>query len=183
MNSKMLKWQNLSLCLLVTSSCLFYYYIVFFFKPAFFQWRGWGERSLWPKWSLSVIPTGCHQGAPWCCLWSMFLARLMGLFQSVHLVTVTIAQSPAVQSGVLSSLAFQCAVHSQHQRSPCPLLTPSGHTGPTESRPDNDQSLASYSYQATVSEDSSRKKTLRIDKCKHALVLLAKCTLKFLLAR
>lgn len=92
-------------------------------------------------------------------------------------------QSPAVQSGVLSSLAFQCAVHSQHQRSPCPLLTPSGHTGPTESRSDNDQSLASYSYQATVSEDSSTKKILRIDKCKHALVLLAKCTLKFLLAR
>lgn len=90
MNSKMLKWQNLSLCLLVTSSCLFYYYI--FLKPAFSQWRGWGERSLWPKWSLPVIPTWCHQGAPWCCLWSMFLARLMGLFQSVHLVTVTRAQ-------------------------------------------------------------------------------------------
>lgn len=109
MNSKMLKWQNLSLCLLVTSSCLFYYYIVFFLNRPFSSGEV-EERSLWPKWSLSVIPTGCHQGAPWCCLWSMFLARLMGLFQSVHLVTVTIAQSPAVQSGVLSPLAssVQC---------------------------------------------------------------------------
>lgn len=74
----------------------------------------------------------------------------------------------------------QCTATSEK---PLPSFDPFWSYWPTESRSDSNQSLASYFYQATVSEDSSTKKILRMGKCKHALVLLAKYTLKFILAK
>ena len=116
------------------------------------------------------------------------VASLSAVPMTLGMITLTAFTqwpSPRAQQYKAGHLApwlssAQCAATSEK---PLPSFDPFWSYWPTESRSDSDQSLASYFYQATVSEDSSTKKILRMGKCKHALVLLAKYTLKFILAK